>query len=441
MDAVASHIWQSTICAAAAGALAWMLRNNSASARYWIWFAAALKFLVPIAALTAVVNLIPLPQSPPVASGALEAATGVFRPSAIPAISASASTLIVAVWLLGAFVVLARWASQWLLLAAEGRQSTAILNGIVHDTLRRVERAEGIRTPTTIVASSQSIEPGVVGIRKPVLIWPQHLTPGLNAAQIETVIAHEVCHVVRRDNLLASIQMLVTAVFWFNPLVWWIGGRLVDERERACDERVLAGGRSPSTYAASILETCRLCVASPVVNVPGVTGGDLKQRIVRIIKNEPARPLDGRRKTALLVAALVLLLLPTAAGVSACVSGRSDEAPKEAQVVPVQAPSPDDDREVNRPGRKITTPRLIREAKPEYTARAIQEKVQGDVLMECVVKADGTVGDTKVVKALHPDLDQAALDAAAQWVFEPGTRDGKPVNVLVAITMTFTLKK
>ena len=286
-----------------------------------------------------------------------------------------------------------------------------------------------------------SIEPGVIGIRRPVLIWPQHLTAGLTDTQIEAIVGHEVCHIVRRDNMLALVQIVVNAVFWFYPLVWWIGARLVDERERACDERVLAAGQRPGTYAESILKTCQLCIASPVVNVPGVTGGDLKQRIVRIVKNEPARPLDARRKTALLVAALVLLLLPTAAGVSACVPRRSDEAPKEAQVVPVQAPSPDDDREVNRPGRNITTPRLIREAKPKYTARAIQEKVQGEVLMECVVKADGTVGDKKVVKALHPDLDQAALDAAAQWVFEPGTRDGKPVNVLVTITMTFTLKK
>jgi periplasmic protein TonB len=60
--------------------------------------------------------------------------------------------------------------------------------------------------------------------------------------------------------------------------------------------------------------------------------------------------------------------------------------------------------------------------------------------MECVVKADGTVGDKKVVKSLDPDLDQAALDAASQWLFEPGTRDGKPVNVLVTIAMAFTLK-
>jgi TonB family protein len=100
----------------------------------------------------------------------------------------------------------------------------------------------------------------------------------------------------------------------------------------------------------------------------------------------------------------------------------------------------DADREVHRPGSRVTTPKLLREVKPQYTARALREKIQGEVLMECVVKADGTVGDKKIVKSLDPDLDQAALDAAAQWIFEPGTRDGKPVNVLVTITMAFRLK-
>ena len=153
MDAAASHIWQSTICAAAAGALAWMLRNNSASARYWIWFAAALKFLIPFAAISAVANRIPLPQSPPVASGALEAASLVFRSSTIPAMSGIASAFVVAIWVLGAFLVLVRAAWHWSRLAVHTRQSPPVYDGIVYDTLRRLERAEGISTPTAIVAS------------------------------------------------------------------------------------------------------------------------------------------------------------------------------------------------------------------------------------------------------------------------------------------------
>ncbi len=418
MDAVANHIWHSTIFALAAGVLAWTFRGNNASVRYWIWFTAAVKFLVPLAALAALANRMPLPQSPQLAGEALEAAAVVFR-SSPPALPGAASTLVIVMWVSGAFIILSRWLWRSYRLAARVLHSPRVLNGVVHDTLRRVEREEGIRRPTAIVASSHSIEPGVFGVRTPVLIWPEHLTRGLTDEQIEAIVAHEVGHIARRDNLLALVQMTVCAIFWFHPVVWWIGARLVDERERACDEHVLARGRRPATYAESILETCRLCIAAPLINVSGVTGGDLKQRIVRIMRNQPARPVDPSRKAALVLAALVLLLLPTAAGVSACLPRRSVDAPKAA---------------------RLMMPKLIRETKPEYTPRAMQDKIQGEVLMECVVKADGTVGDMKILKPLHPDLDQAALDAAAQWVFEPGTRNGKPANVLVTLTMAFTLK-
>jgi bla regulator protein blaR1 len=426
MDAVASHIWQSTICAATAGALAWMLRNNSASARYWVWFAAAMKFLIPFAALSIVANRVPLPQSPPGTRGALEAASLVFRSSTLPAMSGIASAFVIGIWVSGALLVLVRAAWHWSRLAVHTRQSPPVHDGIVYDTLRRLERAEGIGNPTAIVVSSHSIEPGVIGIRSPVLIWPRHLTAGLTDTHIEAIVAHEVCHIVRRDNMLALMQIVVNAVFWFYPLVWWISARLVDERERACDERVLAVGQRPGTYAESILRTCQLCIASPLVNVAGVTGGDLKTRIARIMRNAPSVPLGVGKKTALVFAALLTVFVPIVSGV--------------ASRVATAAPPQDADREVHRPGGRVTTPKLKREVKPQYSERAKKEKVQGEVLMECVVKADGTVGDKKVVKSLDPDLDQAALDAAAQWLFEPGTRDGKPVNVLVTIAMAFTLK-
>jgi len=259
-----------------------------------------------------------------------------------------------------------------------------------------------------------------------VLIWPRRLTAGLSDAHIEAIVAHEVSHIVRRDNLLASVQLVVTSLFWFHPLVWWIGARLVDERERACDERVLARGGRPAIYAESILKTCEICITSPLANVAGVTGGHLKTRIVRIMKNAPLAPLGVRKKTVLVLAATLALLVPIVSGAGS----------RTASAAPPQNAEP----EVHRPGGRVTTPKLIRETKPQYSARAKQDKVQGEVVMECVVKEDGTVGDKKIVKSLDPDLDQAALDAAAQWLFEPGTLDGKPVNVLVTITMAFTLK-
>lgn len=55
------------------------------------------------------------------------------------------------------------------------------------------------------------------------------------------------------DNLAAALHMLVQALFWFHPLVWWLGSRLVDERERACDEEVIRLGSEPQAYAERIL--------------------------------------------------------------------------------------------------------------------------------------------------------------------------------------------
>ena len=98
------------------------------------------------------------------------------------------------------------------------------------------------------------LEPGVVGLRKPVILLPAGIETYLTADQFAAVLAHEVCHVRRRDNLTAAVHMLVEALFWFHPMVWWIGARLVAEREQACDEHVVAETAEPIPYAEGIVD-------------------------------------------------------------------------------------------------------------------------------------------------------------------------------------------
>lgn len=97
---------------------------------------------------------------------------------------------------------------------------------------------------------------------------------------------------------------------------------------------------------------------------------------------------------------------------------------------------------VHRPGNGVTLPVVLREVKPQYTADAMRAKVQGTVLLECVVLPDGTVGQVEIVRSLDSSfgLDQEAVKAAKQWRFRPGTRFGEPVAVLVTIELTFTLR-
>jgi protein TonB len=94
------------------------------------------------------------------------------------------------------------------------------------------------------------------------------------------------------------------------------------------------------------------------------------------------------------------------------------------------------------PGNGVTTPVLLREVKPSYTSDAMRAKVQGSVLLECLVQPDGRVGDVRVVRSLDSmfGLDLEAMKAARQWRFRPGLRLGESVPVLITIQLDFTLR-
>jgi protein TonB len=97
---------------------------------------------------------------------------------------------------------------------------------------------------------------------------------------------------------------------------------------------------------------------------------------------------------------------------------------------------------VYEPGNGVTLPRVTRDVKPVYTNEAKGQRIEGTVLLDAVVLADGSVGDVKVTRSLDSvyGLDANAVKAMKLWQFAAGTKDGKPVAVRVAIEMTFTLK-
>jgi TonB family protein len=93
-----------------------------------------------------------------------------------------------------------------------------------------------------------------------------------------------------------------------------------------------------------------------------------------------------------------------------------------------------------RPSKEVSAPRVVREYKPNYPDSAKAKGIRGSVELEVVVKKDGTVGEVKVKKSLDGELDEEAVKAMKKWEFKPGTKEGKPVDVLVDVEMTFNLK-
>ena len=204
--------------------------------------------------------------------------------------------VVAAAWMCGFLAVVCVWCARWRRVAAATREAAPMKAGREVEALRRVERVAGTGRRIEILLSRTSLEPGIFGIARPVLIWPQGISERLDDAQLEAVLAHEVRHVRRHDNLAAAIHMLVEALFWFHPLVWWLGVRLVEERERACDEEVLQLGSERQVYAESILKVCEFCVGSPLACVAGVTGADLKKRMVNIMTEQIAQKTGFRNE-------------------------------------------------------------------------------------------------------------------------------------------------
>ncbi len=315
---VFNHLWQSTLFAVVAGLLTLALRTNRAQQRHWLWLAASVKFLIPFSLLVGIGSNLGWTAARPIALPGLYFAmeeisqpfrqpethvvSGTAAPTALANLASLLPVLLLCVWFCGCAAVLIFWWMRWRRVSTAVRAALPFRNGRVLEALRRLERIAGIEKRIDVVSSKSRLEPGVFGILRPVLWLPAGISERLSDAQLEAILAHELCHIRRRDNLAATVHMVVEAIFWFHPLVWWLGARLVEERERACDEEVLRQGSDPEVYAGSLLKVCQFYLESPLVCAAGVTGSDLKKRIEEIMTRRIAVKLDFGRK--LLVAAM-----------------------------------------------------------------------------------------------------------------------------------------
>ena len=93
-----------------------------------------------------------------------------------------------------------------------------------------------------------------------------------------------------------------------------------------------------------------------------------------------------------------------------------------------------------RPGSGIDPPRLLREVKPDYTEDARLQRIEGEVVLEIVVRRDGSVGDVKLLRGLRAGLNDRAVVAVRQWRFSPAHRKGAPVDVVVEVAVEFKLR-
>jgi beta-lactamase regulating signal transducer with metallopeptidase domain/Spy/CpxP family protein refolding chaperone len=320
-----NHLWQSTMFALLAGLIALMLRKNSARVRYGVWLIASLKFFLPFSLLMnvgsrlkwepATDSLAAQIATPTVSETMLQITqpfsgvvpsmpvTTLTQPGLPPEVASDLVPLaLFSIWACGFGAITLARLQTWRRIRSALRASSPLEIPII-DTGLQARSCPGL------------LEPAVVGLFRPMLLLPAGILNRLTTDQLKAVLAHELCHICRRDNLTAAMHMTVEAAFWFHPLVWWIGARLVEERERACDEEVLRCGNEPQIYAEGILNICKLYRESPLGCISGVTGSNLKRRVEDIMRNRVVYRLSFSRRVLLTLAAVTALSAPIAVGV------------------------------------------------------------------------------------------------------------------------------
>jgi TonB family protein len=324
---VANHLWQSTLFALFVFALVTLLRKSPARARYTIWLIALAKFALPAAGLIVLFYKLGFdfsalldhnPASETVINQVAEPMPYVYTESFNDEIAVQKHNEIYCgltiLWFIGFVALLGYWIGQRRTFAFAVKAGEFVWQGKEADSLKRVKSWLLIKRDVRLIVSSQIAEPGVWGTIRPIIILPETIAETLSEAELDAVMMHEMIHLMRRDNLVSTIQMFFCCLFWFHPLVWFIDKRLLIERESACDETVIELGGAHGIYAASLLKVLKFCLGIRVVGVSAASGSDLKRRIEKIMANEVKPKLALSHRAIICVVALAVTLFSIAAG-------------------------------------------------------------------------------------------------------------------------------
>jgi len=185
---------------------------------------------------------------------------------------------------------------------------------LVHEC-ERARRVLGIGRAIDVSVSPDVTIPMVVGALRPRVYLPAVATVW-SRERLGVVLLHEFAHVSRRDGLWMLVARVLTAIFWFHPLVWMLSGHVRREAERACDDIVLASGVRGSDYAGHLVAIARTAITrDPVAGsvLAFATRSTLERRVVSILSARAPRAMTSYRTLAAVAGGSLALFLVIAA--------------------------------------------------------------------------------------------------------------------------------
>ncbi|HVR73709.1 MAG TPA: M56 family metallopeptidase [Planctomycetota bacterium] len=204
----------------------------------------------------------------------------------------SLEALLASAWALGAIafgaLVLARWRGSLRALRASAGPANAEVAALAAD----LSRAMGLRRRATVLVTQLPVGPLVAGFLRPTVVLPATVLEAASAEDLRAILAHEIVHIRRRDTIAGAVQVIARVVWWFHPLIAWASREATRERERSCDEEVLARLHlRPFLYARSLLGVLELKArlrGSPAL--PGIRPYEITKRRLEDIMDRARRP-------------------------------------------------------------------------------------------------------------------------------------------------------
>jgi beta-lactamase regulating signal transducer with metallopeptidase domain len=302
----------------------------SAATRYLMWSAglfglvciplmsAVLPWRVPVLALPTTVSHVAGASGVGAVAISGDAGEGVLperdreavRRTAEPRAGAGPAGALVLAWLVGAVLVLGRIAIGWMLVCRMASRGHALDAPEWKWHLSEAIRQLGVTTSVRLVRSPAAHGPFITGPWRAAIVLPDQCRQW-SPERRRAVMLHELAHVQRRDVAVQFLAWFVTAVHWFNPLVWIMARRLRAESERACDDMVLRAGVRASAYASDLMDLVHSSRHGPrpAMAVGFARESEFEGRMLAILEAGAARHPTSRLTSACVIGAVFFMVV------------------------------------------------------------------------------------------------------------------------------------
>ena len=333
-------------------------------------------------------------------------------PAALPASPSMERVIAVVLWV--GIVVRAAWLAIGAWVLGRIRRDADRLDP-VPEAIARAQDLVGVSA--ALCVSTRVAGPLTFGLRDPVVVFPPAIA-SLEPSVQHAIACHELLHVRRRDWVFQVIEEGVRSILWFHPAVWWLVGRIQLTREQVVDQESIALVDSRERYVEALL-------AVAIGKFPGLftpapaffRRSLLKKRVAQILQE---KTMTTRRLMISLGASAAALALVATFAVRSFPLQAEGQA-RSAGSKPV---------EIVKGGEHLLHGEL-----PEYPRHAIEQKVEGDVLLDIAVDDQGEVSDARVLSG--PDeLRKAALSSVLSWHFSPSALRSASTQATLRFTLT-----